>query len=89
MVKHNCRIHKVTQRMAKTYIFTCSLVSRLQHLHCNTITTSFLGLASMGGEAFGPVKARFPNVGDCQGGEAGVDGWEGETLIEAGEEGVE
>ena len=37
----------------------------------------------MGGEALGPVKARCPSVGDCQG------GWV-ITLIEAGEgEGIE
>jgi hypothetical protein len=28
----------------------------------------------MGGEAFGPVKALSPNVGECQGKEAGVSG---------------
>jgi hypothetical protein len=32
-------------------------------------------LASVGGEAFGPVKAKFPMVGECQGGELGVDWW--------------
>jgi hypothetical protein len=26
----------------------------------------------MGGEAIGPVKAQFPNVGECQGQEVGV-----------------
>jgi hypothetical protein len=31
----------------------------------------------MGGEAFGPVKARCPSVGECQGREAGVGGWVG------------
>jgi hypothetical protein len=36
----------------------------------------------MGGEAFGPVKARCPSVGECQDREVGV----GEsTLIEAGD----
>jgi hypothetical protein len=29
----------------------------------------------MGGEAFGPVKARCSSVGEGQGGEAGVSGW--------------
>ena len=29
-------------------------------------------LESMGGEALGPVKAQFPSVGECQGGEVGV-----------------
>jgi hypothetical protein len=33
----------------------------------------------MGGEAHGPVKARFLSVGECQGGEVGVDGF-GEHL---------
>ena len=28
----------------------------------------------MGGEAFGPVKALCPSVGECQGQEAGVGG---------------
>jgi hypothetical protein len=31
-------------------------------------------LASMGGEALGPVKALCPSVGECQGQEAGVVG---------------
>jgi hypothetical protein len=31
----------------------------------------------MGGEAHGPVKARYPSVGECQGGEAGVGGVSG------------
>ena len=29
-------------------------------------------------EALGPVKAQCLSVGECQGGEAGVDGWVGE-----------
>jgi hypothetical protein len=33
--------------------------------------------ASMRGEAFGPVKARCPSVGEFKGGEAGVSGWVG------------
>ena len=32
----------------------------------------------MGGEALGPVKARCPSVGECQGGEVGVGEWVGE-----------
>ena len=32
----------------------------------------------MGGEDLGPVKAKCPCVGECQGGEAGVDGHVGE-----------
>ena len=32
----------------------------------------------MGGEAFGPVKARCRSVVECQGGEAGVGRWVGE-----------
>jgi hypothetical protein len=36
----------------------------------------------MGGEAFGPVKVLCPNIGECQGQEAGVDG-----LIKQGEGG--
>jgi hypothetical protein len=35
-------------------------------------------LASMRGEALGPVKAQCPSVGECQGREVGVDGWVGE-----------
>ena len=35
-------------------------------------------LASVGGEALGPVKAQFPSVGEWQGGEVGVVIWEGE-----------
>jgi hypothetical protein len=31
-----------------------------------------LSQSSMGGEALGPVKARFPSVGECQGQETGV-----------------
>jgi hypothetical protein len=30
-----------------------------------------------GTEALGPVKARFPSVGKCQGGKVGMGGWEG------------
>jgi len=41
--------------------------------------------ASVGGKAFGPDKARCPSVGGYQGGEVG--GW-GNTLIEAGGEGM-
>ena len=43
----------------------------------------------MGEEALGPVKARCPSGEECQGGEAGEDGWVGgwgNTLIEAGGE---
>jgi hypothetical protein len=40
-------------------------------------------LASIGGEALGPVKAQCPSVGECHGGEAGVGGW-GNILIEWG-----
>jgi hypothetical protein len=29
----------------------------------------------MGGETLGPVKAQCPNVGECQGGEAGMGEW--------------
>jgi hypothetical protein len=32
----------------------------------------------MEGEVLGPVKDRFPRVGECQGDEVGVGGWEGE-----------
>ena len=32
----------------------------------------------MGGKALGPVKAQCPNVGECQGGKAGVGKWVGE-----------
>jgi hypothetical protein len=32
-------------------------------------------LSSIGEEALGPVKARFPSVGECQGGEVRVGGW--------------
>jgi len=35
-------------------------------------------LASIGGEALGPVKAFFPSIEECQGVEEGVHGWEGE-----------
>jgi len=31
----------------------------------------------VGGEAFGPIEARCPSVGECQGGEVGVSGWVG------------
>ena len=37
-------------------------------------------LVSMGGEAFGPVNAHFPNVGECQGAEVGKGGWKREHL---------
>jgi len=33
----------------------------------------------MGKEAFGPGKARCLSVGECQGREAGVEGWLGEN----------
>jgi hypothetical protein len=33
----------------------------------------------MGGEAFGPGKARFPSVGECEGGKVGLGGWVGEN----------
>jgi hypothetical protein len=32
----------------------------------------------VGQEAFDPVKAQCPSVGECQGGKAGVGGWLGE-----------
>jgi hypothetical protein len=44
--------------------------------------------ASMGGEALCTVKAQYPSVGECQGGEAGMGGWE-YILIEAGGGGME
>jgi hypothetical protein len=34
-------------------------------------------VASMGGEALGPVKAQCPSVGECQGSQMGVGGWVG------------
>jgi hypothetical protein len=37
-------------------------------------------LASMGGEVLGPVKARCPSLGECQGSEQGVGGWVGDLL---------
>jgi len=37
-------------------------------------------LTSIKGETLGPVKAPFPNVGECQGSEVGVDGWEWKHL---------
>jgi len=40
-------------------------------------------LASIGGEALGPIKAHFLSVGKCQGVEVGVGG-RGRILIEAG-----
>jgi hypothetical protein len=39
----------------------------------------------MGVEALGPVKARCPSVGECQGRDAGMGGVVGSTLIETGE----
>jgi len=48
----------------REYIHVCS-----RGWHC---------LASIGREALGPVKACFPNVGDCQGVQLGVGGWEEE-----------
>jgi hypothetical protein len=35
-------------------------------------------LASIGGEAVGSVKAPCPSVLECQSGEMGVGGWEGQ-----------
>jgi hypothetical protein len=35
----------------------------------------------MAGEALGPVTARCPSIGECQGSEVGVGGW-GSTVIE-------
>jgi len=32
----------------------------------------------MGREALGPVKVHFPSVGECQGLDVGMGGWEGE-----------
>jgi hypothetical protein len=43
--------------------------------------------ASMGGEALDPVKAWCPNVGECQGREAGVGGWVGEYCYRSRERG--
>ena len=46
----------------------------------------------MGGEDLGPVKAKCPCVGECQGGEAGVDGHVGEYHHRSrgwGEDGIE
>jgi hypothetical protein len=41
----------------------------------------------MGGEALGPVKAQYPNVGEFESGERGEGGLEN-TLIEAREGGL-
>jgi hypothetical protein len=41
----------------------------------------------MGGEALGPEKAQCPNVGECQGGEVGMDGWFGEHPLRSKGEG--
>ena len=45
-------------------------------------TRECLCQASKGKDALGPVKARCPSVGECQGREVRVGGW-GNTLIEA------
>jgi hypothetical protein len=41
----------------------------------------------MGGEAFGPVKARSSSVRECQGSEVGVGGWVREHLYRNGKRG--
>ena len=51
-----------------------------RHLYQSPVSKHFL--ASMGREAFGFVKAPYPSVGECQGGEAGV-GVCGSTCTEA------
>jgi len=39
--------------------------------------------------ALGPVKALFPSVGECQGGEVGMTGWEDKHPQRSMEGGVE
>jgi hypothetical protein len=43
----------------------------------NCICSRGCYLASMVGEALGPVKTLCPNVGKCEGREAGICGWVG------------
>ena len=52
----------------ETHGYSC-ICSRSQHC-----------LASKGGEAFCPVKALCPSVGECPGTEVGEGGWEREQL---------
>jgi hypothetical protein len=54
------------------------------HGSSHICSRGWLSLASMGGEALGPVAALCPSVGKCQGGEAGMCGWVRTTLREAG-----
>ena len=35
-------------------------------------------LASVGGQVLHPVKAQYPSIGECLGGDVGVHGWVGE-----------
>jgi hypothetical protein len=46
-------------------------------------------LASMGWEAFGPVEAQCPSIGECQGSEAGVGEWVVEHPHRSMREGVQ
>jgi hypothetical protein len=39
---------------------------------------------SVGGEALGVMTAIWPSVGEFEGGEAGMNEWVGNTLIEVG-----
>jgi len=43
----------------------------------------------VGGEALDPAKARCPSVGEHQGSEVGMSWFMGNTLIEAGDVGIQ
>jgi len=48
------------------------------HGSSHICSRGFHSLASLGEEALGPVTALFPGIGECQGVEEGVYGWDGE-----------
>jgi hypothetical protein len=89
----------VSNPLGRTTISINQLPQSSQGLNCQPNSTHWVThssscvcirwwpcLASMGGEALGPVMmAQCPSVGECQDREVGVGKW-GSTLIEEGEE---
>jgi hypothetical protein len=87
---YSCGIYLVLRSFGNDTNFTDPIDSGLtskeggNHGSSNICRRGWPCWTSMGGEALGPGEAQWLSVGEWQGGEVGVGGWVGSTLIKAG-----